>query len=91
LSQTGDKEDMQTGMLWFDNHSQRDLETKLRRAVAYYENKYGSRPTMCHVHPSMLVGQPPEIAGVVIEPSNLVLSHHFWLGQSEGSKKLAAA
>ncbi|MBN1120965.1 MAG: hypothetical protein JXJ17_07800 [Anaerolineae bacterium] len=82
---------MRIGMLWFDNHSQRDLETKLRRAVIYYENKYGSRPTMCHVHPSMLVGQQSEIAGVAMEPSNLVLPHHFWLGQGGDVKKLTAA
>ncbi len=82
---------MKTGMLWFDNHSQHDLETKLRRAIIYYENKYGSRPTMCHVHPSMLVERQPEIAGVAIEPSNLVLPHHFWLGQGEDVKKLTAA
>ncbi|NLG72314.1 MAG: hypothetical protein GX495_09765 [Chloroflexi bacterium] len=45
---------MNVGMLWFDNDSRRDLNSKIERAAAYYETKYGRHPTLCFVHPSML-------------------------------------
>ena len=71
---------MKVGTLWFDNSQQRDLSAKLQRAAAYYEQKHGTRPTVCYVHPSMLVGAPPEIDGIRLFESNTVLPHHFWLG-----------
>ncbi len=74
---------MKTGMLWFDNDGTRSLEAKLNRAIQYYETKYGIRPNACYVHPSMLVEGIPDLADVVIEGSNTVLPHHFWLGNEE--------
>ncbi len=71
---------MKTGMLWFDNSDQRDLEAKLQRAIAYYESKYGVRPTVCYVHPSFLAGNLKRIAGLELRTSNTILPHHFWLG-----------
>lgn len=71
---------MKVGTLWFDNSGQRDLVAKLQRAVAYYEQKHGERPTVCYIHPSMLVGAPKEIDGIHLFESNSVLPHHFWLG-----------
>jgi hypothetical protein len=32
---------MQTGMLWLDDDKRRSIEEKVRRAVAYYRDKYG--------------------------------------------------
>ncbi len=72
---------MKTGMLWFDNSKQRDLEAKLQRAITYYENKYGARPTVCYVHPSYLTGNLKRVAGVELRASNMVLPNHFWLGR----------
>jgi len=42
------------GMLWFDNDSKVELDTKLERAADYYRTKYGTVPTLCFVHPSMM-------------------------------------
>jgi len=42
------------GMLWFDNDSKVELDTKLERAADYYRTKYGTVPTLCFVHPSMV-------------------------------------
>jgi hypothetical protein len=73
---------MKTGMLWFDNSEQRDLEAKLEKAAAYYESKYGSRPTVCYVHPSFLTTKSKQVAGLDVRTSNTVLPHHFWIGIS---------
>jgi hypothetical protein len=45
---------MNIGMLWFDNDPKAGLDVKVERAAAYYRNKYGRKPTLCFVHPSML-------------------------------------
>lgn len=51
---------MKIGMLWFDNDKQTDLATKIEDAADYYQHKYGLRPNLCFVHPSMA---PEEISG----------------------------
>jgi hypothetical protein len=71
---------MQVGMLWFDNNRERDLLGKLDRAMEYYQSKYGMRPTLCYLHPAMLIGIKPEVDGLELRESNTVLPHHFWLG-----------
>lgn len=75
---------MRVGMLWFDNNQQRDLDTKLNRAIRHYETKHGIRPTLCYVHPSTLLPKTKySLAGVEVRASNTVLPHHFWLGRGE--------
>lgn len=63
---------MKIGMLWFDNDSHSDLESKVEKAAAYYRLKYGKTPSVCFVHPSMLPpaqeAQPQEPKAA---PSNL--------------------
>ncbi len=72
-----------TGMLWFDDHDHRTLEMKIRRAVAYYKTKYQQVPTVCYVHPSMVLGDGVVVDGVQVEASTTVLPNHFWLGQQQ--------
>jgi len=73
---------MESGMLWFDNSDQRDLTSKVGKAAAFFEKKYGLHPTLCFVHPSMLKnGDEKVLSGDVeirIAPS--VLPNHFWIG-----------
>jgi hypothetical protein len=45
---------MKTGMLWFDNDPKTDLMTKISEAAMYYQKKYGAKPDLCFIHPSML-------------------------------------
>jgi len=78
---------MRTGMLWFDNNDQHDMEAKLRRAVDYYEKKYGKRPSVCVVHPLTMAGNKKDLLGLDIRTSNNVLPHHFWLGEEQSTKK----
>jgi hypothetical protein len=42
---------MDIGMLWFDNDKTDDLEIKVKRAVNYYQKKYGQKPNICFVNP----------------------------------------
>jgi hypothetical protein len=82
---------MRVGMLWFDNSGQRDLDAKLERAIAHYEAKYGARPTVCYVHPSMLLSARHNIAGLDLRGSNMILPHHFWLGVEDEVEQRSAA
>lgn len=74
---------MITGMLWYDNDKTTPLNKKIDRAVQYYARKYGQKPTVCFVHPSLLEGDKPQEGKpslMKVEPSKMVLKHHFWLG-----------
>jgi hypothetical protein len=45
---------MKSGMLWFDAYEGRDLAARIERAAQFYQSKYGTRPTLCFVHPTAL-------------------------------------
>lgn len=69
---------MDIGMLWFDD-SPRSIDEKIKRAVAFYANKYGRTPTLCMVHPSTAQDEG-SIGGVQVRPARTVLPHHFLVG-----------
>ena len=71
---------MNTGMLWFDNDPQIDIRVKIDRAILYYQKKYGQTPDLCYVHPSMLAGKLPISGGVDVQPDQMILPNHFWIG-----------
>jgi len=74
---------MKTGMLWFDNDPKTDLPTKISRAAAYYQKKYGQMPDICFVHPTMVGGSAVKSLGIEVRPTRQVLPHHLWLGVME--------
>ncbi|HMN59680.1 MAG TPA: hypothetical protein PJ988_04920 [Anaerolinea sp.] len=74
---------MRTGMLWFDNDPKTDLPTKINRAAAYYQKKYGCSPDLCFVHPTMLKPETARANGIELRPSRQVLPNHLWLGVHE--------
>jgi len=74
---------MKMGMLWFDDDTKSDLRIKILKAVDYYQRKYGVRPNLCYVHPSMLTQERVIAEGVEIRPNPRVLRNHFWLGLME--------
>jgi hypothetical protein len=82
---------MRIGMLWFDDNHSRNLAEKVERAVEHYQAKYGLRPTLCYVHPSMLLKATSPIAGVDVRGSNTVLPNHLWIGRGEEAPQRAAA
>jgi hypothetical protein len=81
---------MNIGMLWFDNDTKSELDQRIERAVTYYQDKYGRKPTLCFVHPSMLPTAPSSeteteetayrSGSVEVRATRTVLPHHFWLG-----------
>jgi hypothetical protein len=81
---------MREGMLWFDNSEQREIDAKIMRAVEYYQAKYGARPTLCFVHPTMIPGDSAVLEGIELRGTNSVLPNHFWLGTGEEVKVSAA-
>jgi hypothetical protein len=70
-------------MLWFDNDPKTDLPTKVSRAAAYYQRKYGCSPNLCFVHPTMLALEEAKANGIELRPSRQVLPNHFWLGLND--------
>jgi len=70
---------MNSGMLWLDTDKKRSLEEKVRRAAAYYEEKYGQRPELCLVRKGALA-EEKLIAAVSVRPVTNMVAHHFLLG-----------
>ena len=92
---------MNVGMLWFDNDSKVNLDTKVERAATYYRSKYGRSPTLCFVHPSMLPGNSAipkdeaqnkayKIGSVEVRSNRSVLPNHFWIGVNGSSEAVLA-
>lgn len=80
---------MHTGMLWFNN-SQQTLEHKIKGAVDYYQKKYGCKPNLVMVHPSMLDATAPdgmrfESDGLTIRSYRPLLPGHLWIGMEDQS------
>jgi hypothetical protein len=75
---------MKIGMLWFDNDPKADLLTKINRAASYYQHKYGQRPDLVFVHPTMLGGATPRSQdNIEVRPNRSVLPNHLWIGIHE--------
>jgi hypothetical protein len=67
-------------MLWFDN-SKSSLPAKVRKAVDYYNKKYGRTPELCLIHPSMIAGDvAKDIDFITVRPYRPVLPGHMWIG-----------
>lgn len=78
---------MEVGLLWFDNDSGRGIEEKVQRAAAHYAAKYGHRPNLCFVHPTMLQGNGNggvlRTDGIEVRAGRAILPDHFWIGVAE--------
>jgi|YNPBryBLVA2012_1023415.scaffolds.fasta_scaffold01419_5 hypothetical protein len=83
---------MEVGLLWFDNDRARRIEEKVQRAAAHYAAKYGHRPNLCFVHPTMLEGngngkgEVLRTDGVEVRAGRAILPDHFWIGVAEADK-----
>lgn len=82
---------MNIGMLWFDNDPKAELTVKVERAANYYFSKYGKKPTICFIHPSMVTAMKIKgndtilkseslNTGIEIRTTRSVLPNHFWIG-----------
>lgn len=79
---------MDIGMLWYDDDRAGNLETKVRKAIQFYQAKYGAVPNSCFVHPSLLApdGAARTIGATVVRPSRTVIKNHFWLGVEDATQ-----
>ncbi len=79
---------LDVGLLWFDNDPKSDLAAKVLRAAAYFQRKYGQRPTLCYVHPSMLPDRESlTVESLTVRRIPIILPHHFWLGLNEENEE----
>lgn len=77
---------MNTGMLWFDD-SDKPLQTKIKRAVDYYQEKYETSPNLCVVHPSMIPEGETTFESIMVKHATAVMPHHYWIGVHEFEKR----
>jgi hypothetical protein len=66
-------------MLWLDDDKKSSLDEKIRKAAAYYLEKYGQKPDICLVNQAML-GEEKKVDAIQVQPANNVLPNHFWVG-----------
>lgn len=71
---------MRTGLLWMTKGSNIDLSEQVSRAIRFYQMKYGYKPNICYVHPS-LISQIQNLAeGVEIKVNKNLLPNYLWVG-----------
>jgi hypothetical protein len=70
---------MEIGMLWLDDDKKSSLDEKIRKAAAYYLDKYGQKPDICLVNQAMLA-EEKKVDAIQVQPANNVLPNHFWVG-----------
>lgn len=80
---------MREGMLWFDNYKKRSTRERIIRAANYYEQRFNIKPTLCFVHPTMVLdgslgdteyNTPYHLDDIEVRTTNSVLPNHFWIG-----------
>jgi hypothetical protein len=71
---------MATGMIWFDNDPHKNINEKIKFAVQYYQNKFGSEPTLCFLNPKFegkLLNSDSEIE---FNYNTGLSPDHIWIG-----------
>ncbi|MFN3491459.1 MAG: hypothetical protein ACK40V_04480 [Anaerolineales bacterium] len=73
---------MHTGLLWFDNDPKTTLSVKIQKAMEYYFKKFGRKPDLCLVHPSMLEANQKqfEFGKLIVRSYRPIMPGHFWVG-----------
>ena len=73
---------MDIGMLWYDDDPKRTLDDKIKRAAAFYQEKYNLTAVECYVNPAALkdLGQPYHVGAILGLPRRETMLNHFWLG-----------
>ncbi len=68
-----------SGMLWFDNKG--TLVERISRAIAHYQDKFGSVPTVVQVNPADAQGAlPGDVCGVEVIPTSSMCKNHCLVG-----------
>ncbi len=88
---------MNTGILWWDDATNKPLAKKVQEAAQYYRRKYDRIPDLCLVNPKMLdasIGAESEVDvfgefKTMVRPWNYVVPDHLWIGV-EDQRELTA-
>jgi len=70
---------MNEGMLWYVNDPKKEIEKTVKNAVEFFEDKYGSAPLACYVHPDTLTSEFVAKDDVKVMPNEKVIKNHIWL------------
>jgi hypothetical protein len=70
---------MKIGLMIFDD-SKQSLPEKVGKAIAFYEQKYGRKPTLAMVNPK----DYQDCNLIAIETNRSIRKNHLWLGVKEG-------
>ena len=76
---------MNVAMMWFQNDPKKSLSEKIAEAMNYHQKKYGSRPDLCFVHPSMLSVSVKEKYPIEVRSTRYILPNHIWIGCGNGN------
>jgi hypothetical protein len=79
---------LKVGLLWFDDDLKRPLAVKLDEAVERYEERFGTRPTLVHLHPTQAEGLVHGWLRVLGDAH--LRRNHFLLGMDEAESPAAA-
>lgn len=80
---------MEIAVMYSDSSDLTVIE-KIEKYSGFYERKYGIKPEVCHVHPSLfesLERDEREELGVQLVSDDLILKNNFWIGVEEGTFK----
>ena len=81
---------MEIAVMYSDS-SDLTVTEKIEKYSALYKYKYGIKPDVCHIHPSLFdLVSNDEVQDIDIKlvSDNLILINNFWIGVEKGSFRL---
>ena len=74
---------MSTGMIWFDNDPHKNINEKVQYAIHYYQQKFGSVPTLCFLHPKFKDKQLEFFSEIEFKYNRGLSPDHIWVGMRQ--------
>ncbi|MGH2582549.1 MAG: hypothetical protein ACRDFQ_06600 [Anaerolineales bacterium] len=71
---------MEIAELFLIENLRGDLEAQVAWAADRFQQKYGQRPTLCAIHPSLLQRGRNRVSGIQLEARKSLLPNYLWLG-----------
>jgi hypothetical protein len=71
---------MEFGEIYLIENLETGLEEKVRWAAKRFQRKYGHRPTLCALHPSLITGGRRRLNWIKVELRKSLLPNYVWLG-----------
>lgn len=75
------------GLMWYDN-SRRDWRERMIAVVERHHQKFGVKPTLCHINPAMVnrsgIGQPEfveRVGDIEVYLNNVIRPDHFFVAK----------